>query len=454
MKIKKFLAKNLHGYLNFDINFNEDLTFLTGINGSGKTSIVKAISSLIFPSIVNLAHIHHDLVQVEIDYYKDNIVISSKRKKDKIILSSQKNDETPDKIEINIFPSSEYAESPRYREEEEDYYSEEIINVSNRPTIKLIEKLPTPLILGIGRRGSEFFQIRKKRMRYLNRSYLQFPESSVNLSIAEAVSLAEEKFIKIQTKLKENTEELKKKLIHKAIEYSVGEKKDEIRKLKSIANEETLKKVISVIVKLGYNEKEIENKLTKFFNKMKEAVEYITDGADLDSIISSKNENLISNYFQYTLNKSQFFRMMDVVDYIEEYSKVYEKINEPISKYTETVNHFIKDSNKELLFDKNGSLIVIAKNRKYCTPKSLSSGEMQIIIIMTHLAFNESIQKANIFIIDEPELSLHIRWQEIFVETIRKLNPALQLIIATHSPSILLDDTEHCISLNKGVEND
>ena len=69
-------------------------------------------------------------------------------------------------------------------------------------------------------------------------------------------------------------------------------------------------------------------------------------------------------------------------------------------------------------------------------------------------AFNESIQKANIFIIDEPELSLHIRWQEIFVETIRKLNQALQLIIATHSPSILLDDTEHCISLNKGVKSD
>jgi predicted ATP-dependent endonuclease of OLD family len=154
------------------------------------------------------------------------------------------------------------------------------------------------------------------------------------------------------------------------------------------------------------------------------------------------------------LNGPQFYRLIDIVEYIDIYSKKYEKINEPIKRYIKTVNHFFKDSNKEILFSETGSLVVKIKNEKFCSPNSLSSGEIQIIIIMTHLAFNESIQEANIFIIDEPELSLHIRWQEIFVKTIRMLNPELQLIIATHSPSILLNDTEHCISLNKVVKND
>ena len=38
MKITKLHAENVHGYLPIDVSFYDDLTFLTGLNGSGKTS--------------------------------------------------------------------------------------------------------------------------------------------------------------------------------------------------------------------------------------------------------------------------------------------------------------------------------------------------------------------------------------------------------------------------------
>lgn len=44
-----------------------------------------------------------------------------------------------------------------------------------------------------------------------------------------------------------------------------------------------------------------------------------------------------------------------------------------------------------------------------------------------------------IFIADEPELSLHVKWQEKLINAIRELNPNAQLIIATHSPDIVAD---------------
>jgi predicted ATP-binding protein involved in virulence len=78
---------------------------------------------------------------------------------------------------------------------------------------------------------------------------------------------------------------------------------------------------------------------------------------------------------------------------------------------------------------------------------SLSSGEQQLVVILTHIAFNPAAQAANVLIIDEPELSLHVVWQEFFVDAIREVNPNLQLILATHSPSIVLDNTENCIDL-------
>ena len=51
---------------------------------------------------------------------------------------------------------------------------------------------------------------------------------------------------------------------------------------------------------------------------------------------------------------------------------------------------------------------------------------------------------------DEPEVSLHIVWQRKLIRLIRDLNPNMQLIIATHSPSILFEGWENRV-LN--VEN-
>jgi predicted ATP-binding protein involved in virulence len=85
---------------------------------------------------------------------------------------------------------------------------------------------------------------------------------------------------------------------------------------------------------------------------------------------------------------------------------------------------------------------------------SLSSGEAQLFVIMTHLFFNPLAQEGNVFIIDEPELSLHIQWQELFVNSVMAANPNVQFIMATHSPSIILEKTQNCLDLSKGKEMD
>jgi predicted ATP-dependent endonuclease of OLD family len=37
---------------------------------------------------------------------------------------------------------------------------------------------------------------------------------------------------------------------------------------------------------------------------------------------------------------------------------------------------------------------------------------------------------------DEPEISLHIEWQQRLIDVIRDLNPNCQIIISNHSSSI------------------
>lgn len=51
MDLLKFSGREIHGYLDIDIEFNDQLTFLTGINGGGKTTALNCIVSMLFPKI-------------------------------------------------------------------------------------------------------------------------------------------------------------------------------------------------------------------------------------------------------------------------------------------------------------------------------------------------------------------------------------------------------------------
>ena len=54
MKIKHFKIEKLHGYIDYNIKFNNDVTFLYGNNGCGKTTVLNIITSIITGKIYEL----------------------------------------------------------------------------------------------------------------------------------------------------------------------------------------------------------------------------------------------------------------------------------------------------------------------------------------------------------------------------------------------------------------
>ena len=65
----------------------------------------------------------------------------------------------------------------------------------------------------------------------------------------------------------------------------------------------------------------------------------------------------------------------------------------------------------------------------------LSSGEKQLFL--RTLAIKMLNPQNSIILIDEPELSLHPKWQQRIVDVYKKIGKNNQIIIATHSPHIL-----------------
>jgi len=71
----------------------------------------------------------------------------------------------------------------------------------------------------------------------------------------------------------------------------------------------------------------------------------------------------------------------------------------------------------------------------------LSSGEKQLVrILIEVIMIDESV-----IIIDEPELSMHIDWQRELVKAMQTVNPAAQIVMATHSPEIMENVPDECI---------
>ena len=81
--------------------------------------------------------------------------------------------------------------------------------------------------------------------------------------------------------------------------------------------------------------------------------------------------------------------------------------------------------NSNLVFIQDGTEISLDQ---------LSSGEKQLLLILLKVFLMD--KKPGILFMDEPEISLHVSWQQQLIEAIRKLNSKCQIILTTHSPSI------------------
>jgi predicted ATPase len=155
----------------------------------------------------------------------------------------------------------------------------------------------------------------------------------------------------------------------------------------------------------------------------------------------------------YGLNANHFLKLKKLLNEFERFEIESNKIFATITLYLDTLNSFYKDSYKKLIFKEDTSEIkfnnVDKKGKisdRYNDINNLSSGEQQILILLSYLAFNS--QDGRIFIIDEPELSLHVKWQEEFLTSLEKLtSKTSQIILATHSPIIAGKKKKKAITL-------
>ncbi|MCU3185888.1 ATP-binding protein [Enterobacter hormaechei subsp. steigerwaltii] len=110
--------------------------------------------------------------------------------------------------------------------------------------------------------------------------------------------------------------------------------------------------------------------------------------------------------------------------------------NELIHRLEKSINDLFKESKKKVNFSSGDLTIERTDKEDELALSNLSSGERQVIYIMLKAA-NTSMDET-VLLMDEPEISLHLTWQEKLINSILYVNEKCQLIIVTHSPAIVM----------------
>lgn len=112
---------------------------------------------------------------------------------------------------------------------------------------------------------------------------------------------------------------------------------------------------------------------------------------------------------------------------------------ERIDKFFEMINMLFASTQKTIdIDDKNR--VIFRKGKQIIPLERLSAGEKQILLLLFTLFLMED--KPNVLLLDEPEISLHIEWQDRLIGLMHDLNPNCQIIMTTHSPNIFADGWE------------
>ncbi len=459
MKITRAMVKNLHGAFSINKRFFDDYTFLHGINGTGKTSLLRAIQALTLPQLDWICLNNFSSIEVGISHENQKISFRCDKKDQDVVLKYRcGNDRVNEVHNIQRVQNTIKNIQRNYGSVEDgsDVVNNIILEIfSASEIIKLIQRLPSPIFLGLDRTAKlerEADRTLYERKRYSTYGANIFQDQALSQGISQAHSLihnASRRYV-TQKRIAENKlrEEISF-LMFPLTDYS-RDQLPEFPGQKDVLRFRRMRMEIArTLEQIGYDPTRIERSVDPFFERIITSARKLSRYANLGEALEKTSESSEDRIHLYNWLQTQpvLTLIFAYFDLVENYNKTVNRARLLLSRFESIVNSFFADSGKNLVISEVGDLTVRRGNDNIQV-NELSSGEKQILVLLTHLAFNPSLQKENVLIIDEPELSLHVRWQEIFVDSVMRANPNTQMILATHSPSIVLDRRDRMVSLH------
>lgn len=463
MFIKSVSIENLFGIFDYNLSFKDEITIITAPNGYGKTICLKIIHSLF--TYDYLYYLSLDFSKI-VFVTESGILTISKELSDKVIECNTRSNK-------NNFISFENDIGDRVYD---DIHDSENINKSislkfifNQEEYVLKEKIFKKELLNclsdmsnLRRAGrDEWYDIKTGEMKGAEqlfkeldfRNHIQslLPEWLSSFSTNNTSYLIQDQRLlkRINNNSQKNlnsyvqaidtyAKELKNNLVKASLDFSVVSQDLDSsfpqRLLSKNNNNQDITKE-EIVNELNNIQKNREN-LKKF--------DILPKNTSVDNLITANN---IDDIYVSVLN----LYLNDTKIKLQKFDDIYKKIN-LFSNILNTKLSFKKikiDSEKGFYFVRQIESDTDDEKEHILSLSQLSSGEQHQVVLIYELIFNT--KEHSIVLIDEPEISLHVVWQEQFLDDLKmitEMNKA-KAIIATHSPQIIGDYWDLVIDLEE-----
>lgn len=446
MKLVRVEFTKLFGYFDYSIDFHDTVTILHGLNGCGKTTMLQTINAVFNKEMDTIKST--DLQSVSF-FFSTGAILKIDRKK--IYLDPEKEKATGiiylaysiiENGKETVFDSFENTDEyqdivKRFLKGYRPFPFLERINESTWYDRKRETKLNLEEV--IAEYGTIIF--RRYSREYLEDDIPQpvqdiLASMDVRLIAADRLTVAKrverqygEDNIKIERRVNLIAKDLSQKIRDTIQQYAqLSQAKDRTFPLRAIKQSSPL------------TVDEIKSKMIELESKRKEFVdtgilEEEQDDIGIHDLLDAITESNRQNLSLYAIDTE-------------------EKLN-ALSSLSSLINLFrnLIDknfNNKRIVFNKDyGFRFVATYSDSTILPQSLSSGEQHELVMFYDLIFNAS--ENTLILIDEPELSLHIKWQLDYVDELLQIISATKFsaVLATHSPQIIHDKWDLTVSLSE-----
>jgi predicted ATPase len=225
---------------------------------------------------------------------------------------------------------------------------------------------------------------------------------------------------------------------------------NEIRKYTDLGAQNTnrlyldLIRVLKSEVKISSDE--INSEMTKLIDKVKKTI-------DIGLVADKEIKSFIEEVIELGLDSMEFEKISKTVYYYLrtnlEKIEVLEPITTLIKVFLDNVNSFL--DGKKIRFNVSNGFSIESEYGRIVSFDYLSSGEIQVLILLFSTLKTNIDGSANLIIIDEPEISLNTTWQRRLIQSLTNISAVspVQFIVATHSSEMIYEQFDYVVDLNK-----
>ncbi|MDE0088659.1 MAG: AAA family ATPase [Candidatus Poribacteria bacterium] len=434
--IESFKIEKLWGHRDIALTFKKDVNILIGPNGSGKTTILNLLNSILSLDISGILNVNFEFAEIHLRDFKNSSVLRTVKVHAANRLLRLELDEEEIGFDTESITGRRFTEHHGWLEKG-NTLPERLPERFVRRTVvseKFYDELTTlvPLVwLPVSRR----LPVTKYEEKWHTRTE---PLESVDLRLEELLEDISRYHSILNAQLSERYREFEHQVLSMIL-YS--KEHDQLKSIRnsvfhSLPTEVEKDQLLDAFEDAGFLDEVMQSRIDDHFAALTVAEQVfvrIHEGKDIPA------------EFEDIFVIPLIGRTKAMVAYAKKLEKDKEDIFTSLRRYEEIVNSFL--SNKSIKFDERGYLKIETSSPADINPRLLSSGEKQILIFLTEALLR--IEKPVVYVADEPELSLHVTWQEKLLKSLVTLGGQMQVIVATHSPDIVGKFQDKVIDLGR-----